>query len=215
MKANRLLFSAVFVFLLVGCSAMMPSRDDLSRKVDYLRQDVETLTKQQQELTKEVRALDEQRSTVSARPASSSAEVSEAPEEKSPSVEAGDLSSDPAAAYRGAFLMMKEKRYSEAEAAFGNFINRFPRSDLADNAQYWIGECFYAEGNLESAAKAFQGVSEHFPFGNKVPDALYKLAVCQKKLGRNEEAEKTLARLKKFYPDSQAAARITAGTASP
>jgi len=209
-KANRLLFSAVFVFLLAGCSAVMRSGDDLSRKVDYLRQDVETLTKQQQELINEIREQKGSAKTSVTTATEPLSETTDGSEAAPPAVEVRNLSPDPAESYKKAFSLMKEKRYSEAEAAFGGFIRSFPRSDLADNAQYWIGECFYAEGNLESAARAFQGVWEHFPFGNKVPDALYKLAACQRKLGRSSEADKTLERLKKFYPDSPAASKIPA-----
>ncbi len=56
---------------------------------------------------------------------------------------------------------------------------KFPQSDLADNAQYWIGECFYSQKKFQEAKEGFAAVAEHFPFGNKVPDALYKEASVQ------------------------------------
>jgi len=39
---------------------------------------------------------------------------------------------------------------------FVEFIKRFPKHDLADNAQYWIGEGYYAQKKYEPALTAYQ-----------------------------------------------------------
>ena len=105
---------------------------------------------------------------------------------------------------------MESGKLDEAEAAFGEFIGRFPQSDLADNAQYWMGECLYGQKSFKEARDAFKAVSDHFPFGNKVPDALYKQALCERELGDAAAAAETLKRLTEFFPDSEAAAKARA-----
>lgn len=195
-------------FWFVGCAAVNPAMDDVSRRVDYLRQDVEKLTAQQKELAEEIRRLAAGGTAPASAPGATPAPP-EAPAARA-RVDVQDLSSAPADQYRSAFALMEEGRYAEAERAFAAFVAAYPQSDLADNAQYWIGECLYTEKSFKDARDAFKGVSDHFPFGNKVPDALYKQALCERQLGETEAAAKTLARLREFFPESEAAAKAGA-----
>jgi tol-pal system protein YbgF len=194
--------------------------------VDYLRQDVEALTKQQQALTAEIEKLQGRLggSPVTSPGASANAENtggSQAPPARaevetlsveSPSdasaTEVQNLAPDPSALYKKGLDLMGGGQYPEAQAAFADFIVRFPQSDLADNAQYWIGECFYSQKDFKEARDAFRAVSDHFPFGNKVPDAVYKQALCERQLGQGEQAEATLKKLVEEFPSSEAAEKV-------
>jgi tol-pal system protein YbgF len=122
--------------------------------------------------------------------------------------EAQNLASDPSALYKKGLDLMGGGQYSEAQAAFADFIVKFPQSDLADNAQYWIGECFYSQKDFKEARDAFRAVSDHFPFGNKVPDAIYKQALCERQLGQEDQAEATLKKLVEEFPSSEAAEKV-------
>lgn len=197
--AFRILSITAALAGLMACTGLDPAMNDVSRRVDALRAEVNRLAEQQKGLAEEIRLLRTgERQPAPAAEAGPSAEAR---------VEVQNLAVDPATRYREAFSLMEARRYPEAEAAFGAFVAAYPQSDLADNAQYWIGECLYSEKKFEEARKAFRAVSDHFPFGNKVPDALYKEALCQRALGDSAEAEKTLARLREFFPDSEAAAK--------
>jgi tol-pal system protein YbgF len=198
----RILGIAAASAALMACTGLDPAMNDVSRRVDALRAEVNRLAEEQKGLAEEIRLL-------------RTGERGPAPEAKAgPTAEARlevqNLAADPAARYREAFTLFEAGKYPEAEAAFGAFVAAYPQSDLADNAQYWIGECLYSEKKFEEARKAFRAVSEHFPFGNKVPDALYKEALCQRALGDAAGAEKTLARLRELFPDSEAAAKAGA-----
>lgn len=50
-----------------------------------------------------------------------------------------------AADYRNAVEMVKAGKYEPAVAALRAFLEKYPRHDYADNAQYWLGEAFYAQ----------------------------------------------------------------------
>ena len=220
MGARDLAFALAGLGLLAGCSTFTGGNDELTRRVDYLRQDVENLSKQQEQLAREIRQLAEKMGGSAAQapvsPVSPAAEAAVSPApvktplavESLPGAEAKDLPSDPAALYKAAFDLMQDGKYAQAQARFADFISRFPQSDLADNAQYWIGECFYAEKNYGEAKAAFAAVSAHFPFGNKVPDALYKESVCDHLLGDEAAAEAVRKKLLEYYPDSDAAAKV-------
>jgi len=195
-----------------GCAAVTGSNDELTRRVDYLRQDVEALTKQQQALTAEIEKLQGKLGAapeaVLAPPAKAGVESLpvETPQASS-ATEAQNLAADPSALYKKGLDLMGQGEYRQAQAAFADFIVQFPESDLADNAQYWIGECFYSEKNFKDARDAFKAVSDHFPFGNKMPDALYKQGLCERQLGQEDQAKATLKKLADEFPDSEAAAK--------
>ena len=57
--------------------------------------------------------------------------------------------------YETAYGLLLPQDYGAAEAAFDEFLQRFPSDQLAGNAQYWLGETFYVRGNFKSSAAAF------------------------------------------------------------
>lgn len=97
--------------------------------------------------------------------------------------------------------------YSQAAESFRAFMINYPGHDLGDNAQFWIAECAYAQGDYNAAYNEYGKVVESFPFGNKVPDALLKSAYSLQELGRTEEARQLLERVISEHPGSSAARR--------
>ncbi len=108
-------------------------------------------------------------------------------------------------AYREAYLDVNAGNYELALMGFGEFLKNFPESELADNAQYWIGECYYATERYDEAFAAFRGVLENYPEGDKVPSALLKAAYCSLALGREEEGVGFLNELISRFPLSEEA----------
>lgn len=102
--------------------------------------------------------------------------------------------------YEEAAQDLTQGRYSMALRGFRDFVQRFPTSDLADNAQYGVGECFFAQSMFDSAATEYGLVEGTYPAGDRVPAALYKLALSREKLKQTAEAKKTLNDLIKRYP---------------
>lgn len=95
---------------------------------------------------------------------------------------------------------LTQGRYDMAREEFRDFVRRFPTAEIADNAQYGVGECFFAQSMFDSAAIEYARVDSLSPQGDKVPAALYKLALSQEKLGRTAEAKKTFEALIQRYP---------------
>jgi tol-pal system protein YbgF len=107
---------------------------------------------------------------------------------------------DPGQLYDQAAQDLTQGHYAFALAGFREFLARFPTAELADNAQYGIGECFFAQSKFDSAAVEYARVESDYPQGDKVPAALYKLALAQEKLGESARARKTQEDLVKRYP---------------
>lgn len=112
---------------------------------------------------------------------------------------------EPLRLYRGAYAALRAGRHEEAERGFREFVRRFPHHDYADNAQYWLGECFYDQKRFDTAAAEFRGVVQRWPEGNKAPDALLKLGYSLLALGDEEKGRATLQELPTAYPRTDAA----------
>jgi tol-pal system protein YbgF len=85
------------------------------------------------------------------------------------------------------------------------YLADYPSGDLADNAQYWLGETYYVTRDYDNAAVAFRAVGERWPNSRKAPDALLKLGFTQHELKKYAEARATLTQVTKRFPDSEAA----------
>jgi len=111
-------------------------------------------------------------------------------------------------AYDAALGLVNAHQYDQALDAFAAFLVRWPDHPNADNAMYWRGESYYAKGEYARAAEEFEGTTLRFPLGNKVPDCLLKLGLCQQKLGNLPKAKSYFDRLMHDFPRSEAARRI-------
>ncbi len=109
--------------------------------------------------------------------------------------------------YEEAMKLLDRKDYKTAIARFRDFLKKFPKSDLADNAQYWIGESHYALKEFDQAILAFDEVERQYPNGDKVPAALLKQGFAFAELGDKVDARLILKKLMDRYPQSQEAVK--------
>lgn len=79
-------------------------------------------------------------------------------------------------------------RYPLAISGFKEVLSMAPRGDLADNAQYWIGECYLAQNRFQQALDVFDVVIREYPDSNKLGDAYYKKATALESMDRRSEA---------------------------
>ena len=79
--------------------------------------------------------------------------------------------------YAAAMQAYNNGLYDEAELGFEDIIKQFPSHGLAGNAQYWLGEVYTKQGNLNKATAAFKKGYEKYKNGNKGADSLYRLGV--------------------------------------
>jgi len=92
--------------------------------------------------------------------------------------------------------------FDAARAGFDKIIKDFPKSEHADNAQFWIGEIYYREKWYEKAILEYQKVIENYPKGNKVPASLLKQGFAFLSLGDKANARLILKELAKKYPET-------------
>ena len=109
--------------------------------------------------------------------------------------------------YEEAWKLLERKDYKAAIARFKEFIKKHPQSEYADNAQYWIGESYYASREFDQAILEFDAVRRKYPKGDKVPAALLKQGFAFAELGDKVDARLILQELIDRYPQSQEAAK--------
>lgn len=106
-------------------------------------------------------------------------------------------------AYDEAFNLLKQSRYQESVAAFGQQLAQYPNGALADDAQYWIGEAMYVTRDFPGGLKAFQTVVQRFPESARVAEAMLKLGYIQYEIGAKEDARITLTQVVNRFPGSR------------
>jgi tol-pal system protein YbgF len=109
--------------------------------------------------------------------------------------------------YDEAWRLVERKDYRNAIPRLRDFIKKHPNSGLADNAQYWLGECYYGLKEYDRAILEFDEVRRKYPKGDKVPAALLKQGFAFAELGERVEARLILQELVDRFPQSEEAGR--------
>src|SRR5712692_4333480 len=84
------------------------------------------------------------------------------------------VSENPMEVYQAAYRDYQRGNYDLALAGFRDFLARYPDSELAANAEYWIGESLYSQKKYSEAIDEFNRVVNKYPKSDKAPGALLK-----------------------------------------
>jgi tol-pal system protein YbgF len=88
---------------------------------------------------------------------------------------------------------------------FDTYLRGFGRTDYADDAQFYIGECRKSQNQLTEAVDAYNRVISNYPKGDRVPDAYYKRGVTLGEMGQIDRARESFEILMKQYPETDLA----------
>jgi tol-pal system protein YbgF len=110
-------------------------------------------------------------------------------------------------AYDAAFNSLREGQYGQAISGFEGFLTAYPKSMLAANAHYWLGETYYAVRDYPKAKDTFLQLGAEYPKSDKLPEAMLKLGYVYDVLGDKDKARQVLEKLIETYPNSAAAAQ--------
>ena len=102
--------------------------------------------------------------------------------------------------YNHAFGLLKQADYPGAEVELRAFVDQHPNDPMAGNAQYWLGDTYYARGRYSDAARAFAEVYKRYPKSAKAPEALLKLGMSLGQANQKPNACVALAQLDQAFP---------------
>jgi len=107
---------------------------------------------------------------------------------KSPPKKQLDPNLSPQEVYNLARSDYLKGNFQLAIEGFAIYLEHFPESPLADNALYWIGECYFSQENYKEAIKNFNVLILSYPEGDEIPAAHLKKGMCLMETGKDEEA---------------------------
>jgi tol-pal system protein YbgF len=109
--------------------------------------------------------------------------------------------------YQAAYGHVLSGDYQVAEREFRDYLDIFPSSDKAADANFWLGEAQYSQGNFNDAAKTFLNAHQTFGKSKKAPEMLLKLGMSLAALDNRETACATLREVNKRYPEASKAVK--------
>jgi tol-pal system protein YbgF len=107
--------------------------------------------------------------------------------------------------YDAALQQFQSGDYKAAIGALQDFVRRYPQSAYAANAQYWLGNAYYAQRDYKNAISAQEQVVSTYGDSPKAPDAMLNIATSYIELNDEKAARRAFQQLLKQYPQSSAA----------
>ncbi|QTD44468.1 tol-pal system protein YbgF [Ottowia testudinis] len=186
---------------------------DLQQQIESLRGELARSRGQEEQLTRDLgevrkllgtqQALDERlrklETAETTRTASDTA-ASQPPPLPNESAAAGEKQD-----YDAALAVFRAGDFKGAQTGFAGFVKRYPRSNLAPSALFWLGNAQYATRDYKEAITNFRSLLTASPNHQRAPEAMLSIANCQIELKDTRAARATLESLVKTYPQSEAA----------
>jgi tol-pal system protein YbgF len=102
--------------------------------------------------------------------------------------------------YHDAMKKLQDGDNAGAERGFKVFLQSNPKHTLAGNAQYWLGETYYARKDYQNAMTAFAEGYKNYKASPKGPDNLLKLGITLAVMGRKSDACQIFSKFSHDYP---------------
>ncbi len=177
------------VSVLSDISVKPANIDELYAQIDAQNQVVQNLTAQVEELNYRLTGLSDQLNRMQQDTDFRFNQLTENKIQKiSDSKDVAELTVADKDAYNKAYELLKNGQYEQAEQAFLTFMEKYPNSELLGNANYWLGESYYARQKWAEAAGLFADGFTKYKDNIKAPDSMFKLGLTMKQMGKTKEA---------------------------
>jgi tol-pal system protein YbgF len=112
--------------------------------------------------------------------------------------------------YSNALRDINGKHYDLATQEFQDYMKYYGDTDLASNAQFYLGEVAFMQGQFQVALDAYNKVIENFPKSFKTASARMRKGLCLSELGQKASAVRELRAVVRLYPGTDEARRAAA-----
>ena len=206
----------------IGVVELVRQLDQLNAEIARLRGQLEVLANENQQIQKRQRdfyldldsrlkALEGGGKPAEAAPVSPAAAAAAAASTPPPANVARAATREEQArelkAYDVASNLFRRNDFASAIDAFRQFLKEYPQSQLASNAQYWIGISYANLKDYRNALAAQEQVVLKHPQSAKAPDALLAIAAIHAEQGDTGSARNTLEDIIARFPSSEAAGK--------
>ncbi len=101
-------------------------------------------------------------------------------------------------------------KYDLARSEFQDYLKYYGETDLASNAQFWLGEAAYAQHKYDQAIQEYDKVITNYPKSFKLAPAHLKKGMALLELGQKNPGIKELREVVKRYPGTEEERRARA-----
>jgi len=133
---------------------------------------------------------------------------SSAPSSPAPTSSMPPISSD--TLYQNALRDFTSGNYDLSRQEFSDYVKHFPQNDLASNAQFYLGEVAYAQGNYKDAVAQYDNVLTNYPRSFKLGASLLKKGMAELELGQKTAGVRDLREVSRRFPGSDESRRANA-----
>jgi tol-pal system protein YbgF len=187
--------------------------DSLNGQVQALGESLEEAKGRMAKLSEQLAQTQNIIQTLSAQPANGAGAPAATPAggqpgpngQPGPGARATPPAPDPGTLYQSALNDYNGGHYDLAVQEFQQYLQNYADTDLASNAQFYVGESYYNQKKYEQAIDEFNACLERYPNGNKLADAQLIKAYALIALGRTQAGERELRSLIKRFPNSHQA----------
>lgn len=193
-------------------SGLREEMDKLVRSEADTRVDIDQLSGQIAELQARLEETTSNLSQLSQRIAATNQELKALRSTAPPELPGGEgtegaspRTTDPESLYQASYNDYLRGNFDLAILGFRQYIANFPDTELADNALYWIGECYFSQAKYRQAIKEFSDVQSRYPNSDRLPSALLKKGYAYLELGERDQGIVQLRSVIRDYPNSDIA----------
>jgi tol-pal system protein YbgF len=111
--------------------------------------------------------------------------------------------------YDTAYADYTAGQWSLAVQGFETYLKTYPKSDLADDAQYYVGESYSGDSKFREAVTAYERVIRDYPQSDILPEAWYKVGITYERLAQPDKARAAYEVAVKTFPESNDAVRLS------
>jgi tol-pal system protein YbgF len=193
--------------------------DGVSGQVQGLNDSIDELKARMAGLSKALQDLQSQSQTMAAQQSAQPGAAPAGGQQLAPGQPAAGQPAAPQAPpvgdlYQSALRDYNSARYDVAGSEFGDVLRYYPQDDLAGNAQFYLGEIAYRQGNYPAAIKAYDATVEQYSGNPKIPAAQLRKGEALIALNQKEAGIRELRSLIQRYPQTpeaqQARSRLNA-----
>ncbi len=149
----------------------------LAESIEQLEDKLEETNFRLQQLSQQIAATNQELQVV--RNAAERARIPPPPRPAAPA--------DPQALYDAAYNDYQQGNIDLAILGFQEYAEAYPDSELADNATYWLGECYYRQGKFQRAVAQYDVLLSDFQRSDHTASALLKKGYAYIELGERAQ----------------------------
>jgi tol-pal system protein YbgF len=112
--------------------------------------------------------------------------------------------------YQNALRDFTTGNYDLSRQEFSDYVKQFPSTDLASNAQFYLGEISYQQGDYKEAIAQYNLVLTNYPQSYKQGASLLKKALAELELGAKASGIRDLREVVRRFPGTDDARRAQA-----